>query len=91
MSSLLFGYRSPGGTTNINGVLDALQTEGMVSVLAQPNLTAASGQTASFLAGGEFPVPVSRAAADRTAASASSGRSSASRWTSPRPCSTRAG
>jgi pilus assembly protein CpaC len=58
--SMLFGYRSPGGSTNVNGVLDALQTEGMVSVLAQPNLTAASGQTASFLAGGEFPVPVSQ-------------------------------
>ncbi len=58
--SIRFGYRSPGGHTNLNGVLDALQTEGMVSVLAQPNLTAASGQTASFLAGGEFPVPVAQ-------------------------------
>ena len=58
--TFLFGYRSPGGSVNINGVLDALQTEGWVSVLAQPNLTAASGQSASFLAGGEFPVPVAQ-------------------------------
>jgi pilus assembly protein CpaC len=59
-NSLAFGYRSPGGTTNVNGIIDALQTEGLVSILAQPNLTAASGETASFLAGGEFPVPVAQ-------------------------------
>ena len=38
--------------------ISALETEGFLTVLAQPNLTAVSGQTASFLAGGEFPVPV---------------------------------
>ncbi len=43
---------------NIAGVVDALEREGLVSVLAEPNLTALSGETASFLAGGEFPVPV---------------------------------
>jgi pilus assembly protein CpaC len=59
-NTVLFGYHNPSGTVNVNGVLDALQTEGMVSILAQPNLTAASGQTASFLAGGEFPVPVAQ-------------------------------
>src|SRR4051812_21059296 len=45
---------------NINNVIDALAEEGLVTVLAQPNLTAISGQTASFLAGGEFPIPVSQ-------------------------------
>jgi pilus assembly protein CpaC len=59
-NTVLFGYHNPAGTVNVNGVLDALQAEGMVSILAQPNLTAASGQTASFLAGGEFPVPVAQ-------------------------------
>lgn len=44
----------------IAGVIDALEREGLVSVLAEPNLTALSGETASFLAGGEFPVPVGR-------------------------------
>ncbi|MFQ5346585.1 MAG: type II and III secretion system protein family protein [Rhodothalassiaceae bacterium] len=54
--SILFN----GTTSNVslNAVLDALETEGLVSVLAEPNLTAVSGQTATFLAGGEFPVPV---------------------------------
>jgi pilus assembly protein CpaC len=42
----------------LNGVIDALAQEDLVSVLAEPNLTAKSGQTASFLAGGEFPIPV---------------------------------
>lgn len=47
------------GSTDIEGVLDALNQEGLISVLAEPNLVALSGQTASFLAGGEYPVPVS--------------------------------
>jgi len=37
---------------------DALETKGDVNTLAEPTLTALSGETASFLAGGEFPVPV---------------------------------
>ena len=45
---------------SINNVIDALAEEGLVTILAQPNLTAISGQTASFLAGGEFPVPVAQ-------------------------------
>ena len=40
--------------------LDALENEGLVNILAQPNLTAVSGEQAGFLAGGEFPVPVGR-------------------------------
>lgn len=43
--------------------IDTLAQEGLVSVLAEPNLTAMNGQPASFLAGGEFPVPVAGAAA----------------------------
>ncbi len=42
---------------------DALAQEGLITSLAEPNLTAMSGQTASFLAGGEFPVPISGASA----------------------------
>jgi pilus assembly protein CpaC len=40
--------------------LDAGETAGLVSTLAQPNLTALSGETADFLAGGEFPIPMSQ-------------------------------
>lgn len=52
----LGSYRT--GDVNINVLLDALETESLVTILAEPNLTALSGETASFLAGGEFPVPV---------------------------------
>lgn len=40
--------------------LKTLEKEGLVNILAEPNLTAVSGQEAGFLAGGEFPVPVGR-------------------------------
>ena len=46
--------------TDLLGTLDLLQKDGLVSTLAEPNLTALSGETASFLAGGEFPIPVSQ-------------------------------
>lgn len=39
-------------------LLEALESKGMVRTLAEPNLTALSGQEAKFLAGGEYPVPV---------------------------------
>lgn len=45
---------------NIQALIDALNQEGLVTVLAEPNLVALSGQTASFIAGGEFPIPVSQ-------------------------------
>ncbi|HEV2676022.1 MAG TPA: type II and III secretion system protein family protein [Aliidongia sp.] len=46
------------GSTNIDVLLDALQREQALTMLAEPNLTTVSGQTASFLAGGEVPIPV---------------------------------
>lgn len=46
-----------GDDFQFNVLLEALETEGLVRTLAEPNLTALSGQTADFLAGGEFPVP----------------------------------
>jgi pilus assembly protein CpaC len=42
------------------GTLDLAAKDGLVTILAEPNLTALSGETASFLAGGEFPVPISQ-------------------------------
>lgn len=41
-------------------MLEALEEENLINVLAEPNLTAVSGQQAGFLAGGEFPVPTGR-------------------------------
>ena len=46
------------GNGDLNVLLDALNDEGVLSILAEPNLTALSGETASFLAGGEYPIPV---------------------------------
>ena len=45
---------------DIAGALDLAETEGLVTTLATPNLTALSGETAQFLAGGEFPIPISQ-------------------------------
>ena len=47
------------GNLSFNAVLNALADEGLLTVLAEPNLTALSGENATFLAGGEFPIPVS--------------------------------
>jgi pilus assembly protein CpaC len=63
--------RAPGGGSSIgivrrtdsldmNAVIDALEDDGLVTVLVEPNLTARSGETASFLSGGEFPIPVNQ-------------------------------
>ncbi|WP_316976782.1 type II and III secretion system protein family protein [Shumkonia mesophila] len=49
---------SLGKNWDLNAVVDAMEGEGLVKVLAEPNLTALSGETASFLAGGEFPILV---------------------------------
>lgn len=48
------------GAVNLNGIIDALAQDRLITVLAEPNLTALSGETASFLVGGEFPIPVGR-------------------------------
>ena len=45
---------------NIEGTLRTLERAGIVKLLAEPNLTAISGEEAKFLAGGEFPVPVAK-------------------------------
>lgn len=42
-------------------VLDAMASEGLVTMLAEPNLTTTSGEPATFLAGGEYPIPISQA------------------------------
>ena len=45
---------------NLDLMLDALESKGIVKTLAEPNLVAMSGDTATFLAGGEFPIPVAQ-------------------------------
>src|SRR5207247_3941275 len=50
------------GSVALNAAIDALKTNSLARVLAEPNLVATSGQEASFLAGGEFPIPVTQSA-----------------------------
>ena len=45
-------------TTAFRKTMRALERDGLVRTLAEPNLTAISGEPANFLAGGEFPIPV---------------------------------
>ena len=47
------------GGVDVNTVIDALSQDQLIHILAEPTLTAMSGETASFLAGGEFAIPVS--------------------------------
>ncbi len=56
------------GDTTIAATLDALEQKGLVKTLAEPNLIALTGETASFLAGGEFPIPVSQGSQSRDTA-----------------------
>ena len=46
------------GGLEVNLLMEALETKGVVRTLAEPNLVAISGQDAEFLAGGEYPIPV---------------------------------
>jgi len=46
------------GNTTLDANLQALEEDGVIRTLAEPNLVSMSGDTASFLAGGEFPIPV---------------------------------
>lgn len=53
------GARFSVGGLEVGVLLEALEDKGLVRTLAEPNLTALSGQEAKFLAGGEYPIPVS--------------------------------
>ncbi len=57
-----FRWTFDGDTPNefLDGSIRAFERNGLVRTLAEPNLTAISGESASFLAGGEFPVPTGR-------------------------------
>jgi pilus assembly protein CpaC len=48
------------GGTSLAASIEALQRDGVIRTLAEPTLTAISGENASFLAGGEFPIPISQ-------------------------------
>ena len=56
--AMVFGFNA--GSLQINLLLEALEQKGVVRTLAEPNLSALSGQEATFLAGGEYPIPVAQ-------------------------------
>src|SRR5690606_21938075 len=53
------GFSFTAGGLELGVLLEALENKGLVRTLAEPNLTALSGQEAKFLAGGEYPIPIS--------------------------------
>ena len=55
-----YNFNTPGHVLDINAFIDTLAQDELIHVLAQPNLTAISGEAASFLVGGEFPIPVAQ-------------------------------
>lgn len=59
-------FRFTSNTTTWTGFIDALKSDGLVKVLAEPTLIALSGNDAYFLAGGEFPIPVPQGDGDIT-------------------------
>jgi pilus assembly protein CpaC len=56
------GAPNPAGTfkNNVTATVQAMERAGVIRTLAEPNLTAISGESATFLAGGEFPIPSGR-------------------------------
>jgi pilus assembly protein CpaC len=55
-----FGFDKSSDKRSLSGQLDALERDGLLKVLAEPSLTALSGEEAQFLAGGELPIPVAQ-------------------------------
>src|SRR6185312_14046187 len=45
------------GLPSVTATLRAMESAGVVRTLAEPNLTAISGESATFISGGEFPIP----------------------------------
>jgi pilus assembly protein CpaC len=61
-ASLVGNFRI--GDVRLQMLLEALEEQGVLSTLAEPTLVAISGETANFLAGGEFPIPVANNVSD---------------------------
>ena len=58
LNATQFSANIASGGNSVQAILRALEQQGLLKTLAEPTLTAVSGETASFLAGGEFPIPV---------------------------------
>ena len=58
LSNTNLNVQHTSGGNTVGAVIRAMERNGFLRTLAEPNLTAVSGETANFLAGGEFPIPV---------------------------------
>lgn len=56
-NNLISSFGSTGGVPAVTATMRAMESAGVVRTLAEPNLTAISGESATFIAGGEFPLP----------------------------------
>jgi len=63
------GLGFTGAAGDLNILFDAMESKGLIKTLAEPNLTTMSGETANFLAGGEFPIPVATSSSGGAAGS----------------------
>lgn len=66
LSATSAGVTHTNNDTTISGVVRMMEENGVLRTLAEPTLTAVSGESASFLAGGEFPIPVAAKDGDIT-------------------------
>ena len=62
VSSTIASVYNNGHGSHVDTVIEALATDNLVRVLAEPTLTARSGESASFLVGGEYPIPIAQQA-----------------------------
>ncbi len=63
-----FGMDKTSDAASLSGQIDALEKDGLLKILAEPTLTALSGEEAQFLAGGELPIPVAQTLGGSSAA-----------------------
>ena len=63
VEGLSAAFRYVSGTDQLAGMIRAMQSNGILRILAEPNVIAASGEEATFLSGGEIPVPIASAGA----------------------------
>jgi pilus assembly protein CpaC len=59
-TSIAFDYTSLSGDRKVQGIMQALESDGTIKTLASPNLVAVNGESAKFLSGGEIPIPIAQ-------------------------------
>jgi pilus assembly protein CpaC len=59
-TAIAVDYASLSGDRRLQGIIQALETDGTIKTLASPNLVAVNGESAKFLSGGEIPIPIAQ-------------------------------